>query len=77
LEEKDLFGMKISKRALKHLTPGEIRDLAEVFQAFDKDDTGLLKARELFFALKALGFNASEKVCNDYVQTVTENSETK
>lgn len=40
LEEKDLYGMKISKRALKHLTPSEIRDLVEVFQTFDRDDTG-------------------------------------
>ncbi len=77
LEEKDLFGMKISKRALKHLTPGEIRDLAEVFQTFDKDDTGLLNSRDLFLALKALGFNASEKSCDNYVQTVSENSEIK
>jgi hypothetical protein len=38
LEEKDLFGLKISKRALKHLTPGEIRDLHEVFSTFDRDE---------------------------------------
>ena len=77
LEDKDLYGMKISKRALKHLTPGEIRDLTEVFQTFDRDQTGLLKTRELFLALKALGFHVNEKVCEDYVETVTENSEIK
>ena len=32
--------MKISKRALKHLSPSEIRDLCEVFQTFDRDETG-------------------------------------
>jgi Ca2+-binding EF-hand superfamily protein len=40
LEEKDLYGLKISKRALKHLTPSEIRDLHEVFSTFDRDEQG-------------------------------------
>ena len=40
LEEKDLYGMKISKRALKNLSPAEIRDLVEVFQTFDRSHSG-------------------------------------
>ena len=37
----------------------------------------MLKSKELFFALKALGFNVTEKICEDYVETVTENCEIK
>lgn len=37
----------------------------------------MLKSRELFYALKALGFNVTQKICEDYVETVTENSEIK
>ncbi len=36
LEEKDIYGLKISKRALKNLSPAEIRDLCEVFQTFSR-----------------------------------------
>lgn len=77
LEERDLYGMKISRRALKHLTPTEIRDLTEVFQTFDRDETGYLKPLELFLALKALGFNVNQKICEDYVETVTGMTEKK
>ena len=42
LEEKDLYGMKISKRALKNLSPAEIRDLTEIFQTFDRTQPGYL-----------------------------------
>jgi Ca2+-binding EF-hand superfamily protein len=69
--------MKISRRALKHLTPTEIRDLTEVFQTFDKNENGYLKPLELFLALKALGFSVNQKNCEDYVETVTEMSEIK
>lgn len=75
LEERDLFGMKISRRALKHLTPTEIRDLTEVFQTFDRDESGFLKPLELFLALKALGFNVNQKICEDYLESVTGMSE--
>lgn len=45
LEEKDLFGLKISTRALKNLAPSEIRDLYEVFQTFDRNENGLVFQR--------------------------------
>lgn len=40
LDDRDLFGLKISFRVLKHLSPTEIRDLLEVFQEFDRDGKG-------------------------------------
>ena len=69
LEEKDLFGLKISTRALRNLSPSEIRDLFEVFQTFDRNETGRLRSRELFLSLKALGFNITEKLCQDYIES--------
>lgn len=75
LEEKDLFGLKISTRALKNLSPSEVRDLYEVFTTFDRNETGQLKSKELFLALRALGFNITEKVCADYIES--EGSEVK
>ncbi|CAF0713489.1 unnamed protein product [Brachionus calyciflorus] len=72
LEEKDLYGLKISKRAIKNLSPAEIRDLVEVFQTFDRNSKGNLNSSELFFALKVLGFNISEAICEEYIQSETE-----
>ena len=68
LEEKDLFGLKISTRALKNLSPSEIRDLFDVFQIFDRNETGRLKAKELYLAMKGLGFTITEQLCNDYIE---------
>ena len=40
VQEKDLYGMKVSTRALEKLTPQEIRDLRIVFEAFDTQERG-------------------------------------
>jgi Ca2+-binding EF-hand superfamily protein len=77
LEEKDLYGLKISKRALKNLSPAEIRDLVEVFQAFSRTKMGYLKAKELFYAFRALGFNLSEEMCARFIESETSDSEFK
>ena len=52
-----------------NLSPSEIRDLFEVFQTFDRNETGRLRSRELFLSLKALGFNITEKLCQDYIES--------
>ncbi|RNA14347.1 caltractin-like [Brachionus plicatilis] len=77
LEEKDLFGLKISKRAIKNLSPAEIRDLVEVFQTFDRESKGHLNSQELFLSLKVLGFSISEPICEEYIQSETEGSSIK
>ena len=40
VEEKDLFGIKVSTRALEKLTPQEIKDLRVVFESFDTQERG-------------------------------------
>ena len=40
VDEKELYGMKVSTRALEKLTPQEIRDLRVVFEAFDTQGRG-------------------------------------
>ena len=77
LEEKDLYGMKISLRALKNLSPAEIRDLTEVFQTFDRNETGVLKATELCYAMRSLGFNATPESCEQYIRIENEDSSNK
>ena len=77
LEEKDLFGMKVSKRALKNLSPAEIRDLCEVFQAFSRDSPGFLRPSELYYASRALGFNITEEVCEKFIENETNESQEK
>jgi hypothetical protein len=67
LDDRDLFGFKISARVLKHLSPSEIRDLVEVFNTFDRESNGILKATELNYAMKALGFKFSKKECEDLI----------
>jgi Ca2+-binding EF-hand superfamily protein len=69
LEEKDLFGLKVSKRALKYLSPAEIRDLYDVFSTFDRKTTGYLKAKELYYALRVLGFTSSETICQELIES--------
>ena len=60
--------MKISLRALKNLSPSEIKNLVDVFQTFDRDSAGFLKAQELFYAMKVLGFSTTLKSCEDYIK---------
>lgn len=69
LEEKDLFGLKVSKRALKYLSPAEIRDLYDVFSTFDRRSTGYLKAKDLYYALRVLGFTSSESICQELIES--------
>ena len=35
VDERELFGIKVSTRALKNLSPAEIKDLRVVFEAMD------------------------------------------
>ena len=42
VNEKELFGFKVSTRALGKLTPQEIKDLRLVFDAFDVNNKGLV-----------------------------------
>jgi Ca2+-binding EF-hand superfamily protein len=45
----------------------------EVFQTFNRDGNGFLKANELYFALKVLGFSLKQ----DFIDSVSQESDEK
>ena len=59
VDERELYGMKISSRALQKLSPQEIRDLRIVFEAFDWQNCGLMGPVDLRKALRTLGFKVN------------------
>lgn len=55
------------------LQPGQLRELRQVFEAFDGDADGLLQASELGAVLQACGIVMSEPECLDLVTEVQPN----
>ncbi|KAI0225681.1 hypothetical protein LSAT2_023548 [Lamellibrachia satsuma] len=66
--ERDLYGMKISTRALDNLTPQEISDLKIVFEAFDYRNHGYIGAVDVRRAMRALGFQVSKEQARQMVE---------
>jgi len=60
-DEREFLGEKLSGRALHNLTPQEIRDLRDVFKAFDFENKGVIGATEVYRAMRALGFRLTRE----------------
>jgi hypothetical protein len=71
LEEKYLYGFHIPINVLKNLSTSEIRDLVDVFQTFDRTKAGYLYPDELYYAMRALGFNVTIENCENHIQNET------
>ena len=52
------------------LTFQEIRDLKEVFDAFDADNSKTIDMRELYHAMKCLGFNVPRNEVRDLMSAI-------
>lgn len=60
-DEREFLGEKLSGRVLHSLTPQEIRDLRDVFKAFDFENKGVIGAAEVYRAMRALGFRVTRE----------------
>lgn len=56
----------MKKRELQ-LTPEEIDEFREAFMMFDKDGNGTISTKELGIAMRSLGQNPTEQVCEIFV----------
>lgn len=67
VDEKELYGRKITTKALDRLTSEEIHDLGTVFDTFDSNEDGYIGPYELRRALKVLGFKISREKAQQLV----------
>ncbi len=59
--------VQMSEETLKQLTPREIDEFSEAFMCFDKNGNGKISTKELGSAMRSLGQNPTERVCNTCV----------
>uniref|UniRef100_A0A1I8EZI1 EF-hand domain-containing protein n=1 Tax=Wuchereria bancrofti TaxID=6293 RepID=A0A1I8EZI1_WUCBA len=59
--------MQFNEDIIKQLTTEEIDEFREAFMMFDKDGNGTISTKELGIAMRSLGQNPTEQVCEIFV----------
>lgn len=70
VDEKQVLGVRLPNYVFDQLTFQEIRDLKEVFDAFDADKSQTIDMRELYHAMKCLGFNVPRNEVRDLMSAI-------
>jgi len=70
VDEKQILGVRLPNYVFDQLTFQEIRDLKEVFDAFDADKSNTIDMKELYHAMKVLGFKVARDEVRDLMAAI-------
>jgi len=70
VDQKQVLGVRLPNYVFDQLTFQEIRDLKELFDAFDTDKSQTIDMRELYHAMKCLGFNVPRNEVRDLMSAI-------